>query len=380
MYDLTDYPIPPGFQAVGSISTSFKHFKDITTYSTGGWYGYSKRWKNSKLKKTNMVAGFEFKIGPDAARRWKEDPLTGLPATYQDRTEGGVFLKFPRCKHNSRDRGVYLLSLTWFADRRNSVGRAGKEFPHPTTIGASFNIHNPEPVIGDIKDGNWHGFLAAVYNDVYTGAPTMKLWYNHGATGHMKDYIELGSSEDTAEKKMEPGPILPWSIEWTGHKLLKVEHDIEIRINDIPPKQLGIRNMFATEVIVEPNMPRTRTDPAYACRMQASTLREARIQFDRLEDKLRELQFRYTRLDTSSYEKQQILAEMSRLRSELPSRMNNLGSALKAYNDCKRSNPTIPPRREVPTRGATEFVRTRVTRDSRAPSRTSSYFEREVCS
>ena len=335
---------------------------------------------HNKLKKMNMERDSNSRWGPKAARRWKDDPAGILPRTYYDRTEGGVHLKFPRCKHNSRDRGVYMLSLKWFADGRNSVGRAGKEFPHPHTVGVPFNTHNPEPVIGDIKDGKWHGFLAAVYNDIYTGAPTMKLWYNPHATQKREDYIYLGTSEDAPKKKMKPGPLLPWSIEWAGNSLFKVEHVLEIRIDDIPKNQLQIRNMFATEVIVE-KVPRDRDIPAFVCRSEAAALREARILFDKLEDKLRELEARLMVTVRPSFQHSQILAEIARLREKLLSAIARLNGSTRVYNDCMSRNRPIGPRPfDISTGRMTGVATSTRTRRASMPGRVGSNIEKEICS
>ena len=72
-------PIPPGFEVIGNFNDDFEDFKDTTSYSSfedgsgivhGLNFGFSNRWKNPKMEKTNIVCGFQFRIGPDIGTRW----------------------------------------------------------------------------------------------------------------------------------------------------------------------------------------------------------------------------------------------------------------------------------------------------------------------
>jgi hypothetical protein len=224
------FPVPTGFAKVGDFNTNFKFWGRYTTNYASGGSGPSQRWENTEMNKLNMIAGYEFKIGPEHGTRGNDE----------------VSLKFPRCETPGGERGVYDPNILWYTDGRDSLGRAGKEWPHPTTWLGSFNTDNPRPKIGNIKDGQWHGFLAAVYNDpLNNDAVTMKLWYNPTASGLIQDYIYLGSSVDTAEKRISPGPILAYDCDPTSGGT----HPMQIRIDEIPQGSLEVRNMFAAEVI-----------------------------------------------------------------------------------------------------------------------------------
>jgi hypothetical protein len=225
-----EFAVPTGFSTVGDFNTNFKFWGRYTTNYASGGSGPSQRWDNPSMNKLNMIAGFEFKIGPDHGTRGDDE----------------VSLKFPRCESPGGERGVYDPNILWRVDGSNSQGRAGKEWPHPTTWLGSFNTDNPRPQIGNIKDGKWHGFLAAVYNDpLNNNAVTMKLWYNPTASGLIQDYIYLGSSVDTAAKRISPGPILPYDCDPTSGGT----HPMQIRIDEIPQGSLEVRNMYAAEVI-----------------------------------------------------------------------------------------------------------------------------------
>jgi hypothetical protein len=223
------FPVPTGFAKVGDFNTNFKFWGRYTTNYASGGSGPSQRWDNPDMNKLNMIAGYEFKIGPDHGTRGDDE----------------VSLKFPRCETPGGERGVYDPNILWRVDGSNSQGRDGKEWPHPSTGLHSFNTDNPRPQIGNIKDGQWHGFLAAVYNDpLNNNAVTIKLWYNPTASGLIQDYIYLGSSVDTAEKRIAPGPILPYDCDPTTGGT----HPMQIRIDEIPQGSLFVRNMFAAEV------------------------------------------------------------------------------------------------------------------------------------
>lgn len=236
------YPIPAGFTRVGNFNTNFRFWnRYITNYASGG-SGPSLRWDNTDVTWLNMVGGYEFRIGPLRGTRGNDE----------------VSLKFPRCVIARGERGIYDPNILWYIDGRDSLGRAGKEIPHPTTWLGAFNVDNPRPAIGNIKDGQWHGFLAACYNDpLNNNAVTLKLWYNPVASGVFSDYIYLGSSVDTAAQRISPGPILPY--ESLGHS--GGTHPMQIRIDEIPTNStnntpsapntwnnIAIRNMFAANV------------------------------------------------------------------------------------------------------------------------------------
>jgi hypothetical protein len=226
------YPIPLGFTRIGEFSdgSDWEFWGRYTTNYASGGSGPSQRWDNEKMNKLNMVAGYEFKIGPDHGARGNDE----------------ISLKFPRCVEPGGERGIYDPNILWYEDGRDSVGRAGKEIPHPTTWLGSLNTDNPRPQIGSIKDGQWHGFLAVVYNDPSNNnAVTMQLWYNPTASGNMQDYVYLGKSVDTAEKRISPGPVLAYDCDPTTGGT----HPMQIRIDEIPQDQLEVRNMFAAEVI-----------------------------------------------------------------------------------------------------------------------------------
>ena len=234
------YPIPAGFIRVGnfSLGSDWKFWgRNTTDYASGG-EGPSERWENIKMNKLDMVAGFDFKIGPDFD--YKTGIVQGNPLN------GVVALKFPRCVTVDGERGDYIPHIDWKVDGSNSIGMAGKEWPHPVTSQLKFNIDNPMPQIGDIKDGKWHSFLAGVYNDPKNnGTVTIQLWYNPTASGNLQDYVYLGKSVDAPTNRMEPGPILPYGCQITTGGT----HPMQIRIDAIPENELFVRNMYATEVI-----------------------------------------------------------------------------------------------------------------------------------
>jgi hypothetical protein len=234
------YPIPAGFTRASnfSLGSDWKFWGKYTTNYASGGEGPSERWDNAKMNKLDMVAGFDFKIGPDFD--YKTGTIQGNPL------DGVVALKFPRCVSVGGERGDYIPHIDWKVDDGNSIGMAGKEWPHPVTSQLKFNTDNPMPQIGDIKDGKWHSFLAAVYNDPKNNdAVTIQLWYNPTASGNLQDYIYLGKSIDTPTNRMEPGPILPYDCQITTGGT----HPMQIRIDAIPENELFVRNMYAAEVI-----------------------------------------------------------------------------------------------------------------------------------
>jgi len=257
--------VPPGFFVKGNISNKFDTWKIVgipqhTSSYSEGWIGFSNRWQNDKIKSKNVVAGFQFRISSGDAKRWRRKPAIGnnIQWEYQEREHGGVHLKFPRV-HLMQDvnsnyalNGVYMLSIRWFVDMHISEGRVGKEYPHPTTKGYNFKEFgsepDPRPNIGHVGDGNWHTFVAAVWNQ--GDIPIMALWYNPDPNYEWKNFEFLGYAGDRPENVISPGPRfllgieeVPLGVTPVGHK-----HDIEIRIDDIPTDQIEIRNMFAANV------------------------------------------------------------------------------------------------------------------------------------
>ena len=180
MVDPRHCPIPPGFNVWGKISDDFEYWNYLgidqhtTTYSSTGRIGYSHRWDNSNVRSANIVAGFQFRIGPHIAQQWKvEGEFHNEQIIYYEITHADVDLKLPRMRWTSGDptnRGVYILTIRSFTEGNEdeglqSRGFAGKEFPHPNTTGfhfIDFGISpesDPKPDIGQIRDGEWHRLL-----------------------------------------------------------------------------------------------------------------------------------------------------------------------------------------------------------------------------
>jgi hypothetical protein len=230
------HPIPLGFTRIGEFSdgSDWEFWGRYTTNYASGGSGPSQRWDNEKMNKLNMVAGYDFRIGPASGGR---------------NTSDMVDLKFPRCVSDGGERGSYELGIRWYDSGANSIGQTGKEMPHPATRTDDFNMNDPRPQIGNIKDGAWHSMLSVVYNDPRNGnAVTMKTWYNPTASGKIEDYIYLGSSVDKGN--------MPSGGEG-GERVLRYDcdptsggtHPLQIRIDEIERDSLAVRNMFAAEVV-----------------------------------------------------------------------------------------------------------------------------------
>ena len=157
MIDPSRCPIPPDFEINGNISDDFKLKKTTTSYSNGE-YGYSRRWRNNRIRAANIVAGFQFKIGPCAGKRWKYSFVRIKKVLYpESQTNGDVNLKFPRTEASTNKRGIYMLSLKWYEEGHEvnglkSEGKVGKELPHNTYGHGSLKAI-PKPEIGQIRDG-----------------------------------------------------------------------------------------------------------------------------------------------------------------------------------------------------------------------------------
>jgi hypothetical protein len=233
------FPIPLAFQKTSRpFNTNFRFWNRYTTNYASGGSGPSLRWDNTDVTWRDMCAGFEFRIGP----------------THGSRGDDEVGLKFPRCVVPQRERGIYEASIDWFVDGSNSVGRVGSEWPHPTTSSRPFNADNPLPTIGNIKDGNWHGFIAVCWNDSQNRVH-IEIWFNRNATGRIQDYVYLGQSIDSSNN-IPPAPTLRYAS--AGHS--GGTHPMQIRIDEIPAsnsdrigptewRHIGVRNMFACEVV-----------------------------------------------------------------------------------------------------------------------------------
>ena len=128
--------------------------------------------------------------------------------------------------------------IGWHVDGSPGDYGCGKEYPHPKTRHDKFNVEDKKVNVGNIKDGNWHGFLVAVFNDK-SGAPTMMAWFNKNGTGKMTDYEYLGKSKDTGN--MQPGPVLTKIAQKGGGK-----QSLQARMDEVPDGQ--IRNGFAVEL------------------------------------------------------------------------------------------------------------------------------------
>jgi hypothetical protein len=237
------------------------------------------------------VIGFQFKIGPEVAYRWgfMWDPIRHQIVKVKTRNmyNGDVNLLLPRAEPGSKDRGVYGLNLSWRIsedprDHRHEE-QAGlfKEIPHGTYSGefgfdGEFNVENPNPHIGDIKDGRWHGMLGAIWNGrEYWNGVTMSLWYNPSDSHNFNDFIFLGKGVDSPYlgRPIPPrGPLTlglnevdksPSGGLW-GNELFVAEHDLGIRIDEIASEYVEVRNMYAANVFyVGPEEPTIMTTVPY---------------------------------------------------------------------------------------------------------------------
>ena len=203
-------PIPPGFKVLGNFSDEFDHFKETTGYGTvfvDREHGYSNRWKNSEIRSDGIVAGFQFRIGPNGGQRWTFNNKL-QKHVLRDVNSGDVNLFFPRTASGthishwsdiggifSSQRGNYLVGIKWDEDLMTHAS-LGKEIPHNTYGGINQfekpfrNQPNPTNRPNNPRNGQWHTFLAVIYNDWYrrhtfvtSGLfPTIGLWYSPVAT------------------------------------------------------------------------------------------------------------------------------------------------------------------------------------------------------
>lgn len=232
-----EFPIPPGFVRVGNYDTNWDFWNRFETGYASGGSGPSLRWDND-FARLNMCAGYEFKIGP----------------RHGVRGDDAIDIKFPRCEEPNGERGVYIPFLEWKVDGSNTTGGVGSEWPHPDTSHLDYNTDDPNPNIGNIKDGNWHGYLAACYNNS-AGNVVIKQWYNPTASGNIADYIYVGSSIDV-DGDIAPAPKLPYSAQNNSGGT----HGLQIRIDEIPSNDedggddkypsanFELRKMFVCEI------------------------------------------------------------------------------------------------------------------------------------
>ena len=318
-------PIPPGFEVIGGFNDDFRHFKNGTGYENFKGddgihnYGVSKRWRNPNIRSAGIVCGFQFKIGPTIGSRFI---ITQDPVTKQTKAEflgevdsGDISLHFPRRERTGGDRGGYIVSLKWYRDNFNDDGsiteaKLDKEIPHSTYGGVNrFREHdfvrdrqNPRSIEKtQIRDGQWHSFLAVIYNDWHRSGvsgsagtseqfPIIGLWYSHVPTTDFKDFKLMGMGADNGN--MPPrGPLkeaighdqhpiidlddlldfpddihelvgklddifLPgvgsiinlFGGDVVGDDLFVAEHALQIRIDDVPLNEIEIRNVYAASV------------------------------------------------------------------------------------------------------------------------------------
>ena len=358
MVDPSRCPIPPGFEVVGSFSDEFDHFKETTGYGDVGVigrreYGFSNRWENSNIRSRDIVAGFQFKIGPKVGWRWIKSGVFGLfvqdNEKIRDSSSGDVNLHFPRVDPMTDDRGGYFMSIVWQEgyktdDGLESYAFLGKEIPHNSYGKGNYfltqYVPNPKPNIGQIKDGKWHSFLAVVYNDNSGHSyPTMMLWYNPNTTYDFSDFVFMGMGVDRGN--MEPRGPLKTGVEdispifFEDHPF-KIEHALQIRIDEIPTEQVEIRNAYAAKVIclLDP----TPKHPLI-CAPEAKVVGEASVEVQRLEEYRRELKSQFA--DTNN---EQLRRELeSKIKSindiHLPKAYTALENATIAYEKCRNQGP-----------------------------------------
>lgn len=271
-------PIPPDFEVQGDISGDFFKYKTVTGY--GPWYarehGYSHRWKNTRIRSANIVIGFQFKIGPGHSDHWTVDPhrIPGSSTkTIIPMSTGDVNLILPRADPVDKMRGVYGLQLKWKdpppENPNTDIGLTWqsvyKEIPHGTYSGdppwhydgSVFNVEHINANLKPILDGKWHGMLAVIWNGTEPYTVYMSLWYNPKDTHNFADYIYLGKVENSVLKVIPPRDPLTLGVEevdtlgsglW-GRDPFVVEHDLGIRIDEIAPENIEVRNMYAAKVV-----------------------------------------------------------------------------------------------------------------------------------
>lgn len=289
-------PIPPGFEVIDGFSDDFEQFKETTGYGNPlnpfREQGWSYRWKNDKITAADMVAGFQFKIGPKVGWRWKDNPLgTHL----RDVKSGDVTLHFPRREPWSEGvRGGYLVGIKWQVGtppHRPFVaeGSLGKEIPHGTYHKGNGFFDNKLSVAkptnrvlpGPVMDGQWHSFLGVIFNDFYNnvGRPMIGLWYSPIATHKFEDFMFLGMGIDNGRMP----PSVPLTDPMGGDATFKIEHALQIRIDDVDPDQIKIQNTYAANVRYVGPPPNPNV-----CIPEARAISDAQVTIDKLVNKANE--------------------------------------------------------------------------------------------
>jgi hypothetical protein len=215
-------PVPTGFATTGKVSNNFVFWGRTTTNYASGGSGPSLRWDNEDIQSTQVLAGYEFNLG----------------TKHGSRGDDNIDLKCRGNSHSDGKGGWYLPWISWHGDGKPGETGCGKEYPHPSTTHDPWNVEDKKANVGNIKDGNWHAFLVAVYNDK-KGVPTMQAWFNPTASGKMADYVYLGKSKDTGN--MKPGPVLTKIAQQGGGK-----QSLQIRMDEVPDAK--VRNTFAVEL------------------------------------------------------------------------------------------------------------------------------------
>ena len=246
-----------------------------------------------------------------------EEGPTGSKTIIREYKFGDVTLHFPRWGGDDTQRGGYIVGIKWFLDITEGEdfltrGNLGKEYPHNTYGPRSFERRfflqdrfrfrdqpNPDPSLDQALDGNWHSFLAVIFNDYYLGSqvigkglpsPTIGLWYSHVPTFRYRDFQFIGMSIDKRGMEgdetgsMYPnGPLLNGiehsNIHW-GDKPFTPEHPLQIRIDDVSPDQIEIRNVYAADVIYHGAIP--PPNPPRNCVSRARAVNDAQLIVDDL--------------------------------------------------------------------------------------------------
>jgi hypothetical protein len=287
MVDPSRCPIPPGFEVIDGFSDDFDHFKEFTGYADS-WQGYSHRWKNDNLETSvNIVVGFQFKIGPSGGPRWRDQ--FSVDREIKDWQSGDVNLHFPRTDEVTVDRGGYFVSIKWDPDPLSTFASLGKEIPHGTySEGNFFDTHkfrdiSNSIILPPVRDGQWHSFLAVIYNDWYdppngplSEYPTIGLWYSHTPSFRFEDFEFLGMAIDFGD--MPPrGPLRRPVL---SNDIFKIEHTLQIRIDDVPTEQVKIQNVYAASVRFHGAIP--PPNPV-KCISEARAVNDVQVEVDRLE-------------------------------------------------------------------------------------------------
>ena len=343
MVDPSLCPIPPGFEVIDGFSDDFDRFKEFTTFDSDDSTGYSHRWKNSNITSANIVCGFQFRIGPDVGERWKEDG-SGIIIERREVKSGDVSIHLPRVDELTRDRGGYIVEIKWYITQAegNGVvteGKLGKEIPHSTYGKENYFLSephnfrsqpNPRPNLPQAKDGNWHSILAVIYNDYYNHNqpdPTIGLWYCPLPTHDFDDFIFLGLSIDKGD--MKPRGPLRRPVLNSDHPF-KIEHALQIRIDDVPTPQVKIRNVYAAEVRYHGAIP--PLNPV-VCIPEAKAVNDAQVKVNELEMELKMLEMDLSDLtgDALEQRKNQISFIKNTL---LPPKYFALSTAKFIYGEC----------------------------------------------